>query len=177
MKSKLYPCKQCGTEVKIRSKGLCPFCRNLQKGTLVKRYIAKRQSTKIKEQRKTRYARLEKFFNYHLANISKRPFCENCGCRLQGNIANIAHILPKRNTANPEVMDELDNCLYLCAAVNGETGCHDKFDRIQGSSKVYLMKCWKTAYERFKLLQPLLVKYNKYVLVFEEWEKEIKNGE
>lgn len=170
MERKLYPCKQCGTKVKIRSKGLCPYCRQQQKGGVVKQYRIKQQRSETRKKRKNRNELLKKFFTYHLNRIQSRPICENCGCRVQGNLMNIAHILPKRSTANPEVMDDLNNCMYLCASINGgeEKGCHEHFDRVQGSSKVYLMLCFPIALERYIKLAHLIEHNNKYVQVFKQ---------
>jgi hypothetical protein len=171
MKNKLYPCKECGTKVKIRSKGLCPYCRSRQKGTLVSRYYLSQQTAKTKEKRRNRAQLLKVFFEKHLQTIQSHPNCENCGVRMACNIANIAHILPKRSTANPEVMDEPLNAMYLCASVNGEPGCHDRYDRIQGSAQVYLMPCWKKSVERYLTFREKVVKYNKFVKVFEDFIK------
>lgn len=170
MEQKLYPCNECGTKVKIRSKGLCSFCRYKQKGSPLKRYVLRQTiKNKLKKQKKAEI--LKNFFEFHLENIKKRPYCDNCGCKLSCNIANVAHILPKRASANPEVMDNIDNCLYLCASVNGEIGCHDKFDKIQATYKVYLMPCWEKAVEKYLTFKDK-VRYNKYVSNFEDYLNE-----
>lgn len=171
MNRKLYKCKfeGCETQQAILSKGLCNYHRNLDKGSVVKRYHLKQQTAKTREKRRNRGALLEVFFRHHLEKVKLSPFCDNCGCRIQGNIANIAHILPKRSSANPEVMDELQNAIYLCASVNGEKGCHERFDSIQGSPQVYLMPCWKKSVDRYLTFKEKVVNYNKYVKVFEEW--------
>lgn len=154
--------------VKIRSKGLCPFCRSKDKGTLVERYHIRKQTLKTREKRRKRGELLKVFFDRHLQTVSLSPFCDNCGMRIQGNLNNIAHILPKRSTANPEVMDEPNNAVYLCASINGEIGCHERYDRTQGSAQVYLMPCWIKCVEKYLTFRDQ-VKYNKYVRVFEEW--------
>lgn len=179
MKDKTYPCKKCGTHVRIRSKGLCPYCRSKSKGTLVSRYYITQQTKKTKEKRKKRGELLKVFFSNHLQTVSLSPFCANCGINLRANLANIAHILPKRSTANPEVLDEPLNAIYLCAVVNGEPGCHDRYDRIQSTPKVYLMPCWEKCVERYLTFREKIVHYNKYVKMFEDWieESSIKKNE
>lgn len=173
MKYKLYKCKfpDCEIEQRILSKGLCTFHRMKQKGSTVKKYKLK-ITRKIK--RKNRTNLLKIYFQYHLDNIKLNPFCENCGCKLMGNINNIAHILPKRNSSNPEIMDNLNNYSYLCASINGEIGCHDKYDRIQGCSQVYLMRVWPKLVERYLTFKKE-IKYNKYVSIFEDWIEENEN--
>lgn len=173
MEIKLYQCKEPGCEMKQRilSKGLCTFHRMKQKGSAVKKYKFKINRNFKK---RNRADILKQYFEYHLEQIKKHPYCENCGCLLKCNINNIAHILPKRNCYNPEVMDNINNYLYLCASVNGEIGCHDRYDRIQGSSQVYLMPCWKKAVNRYLTFKNEL-KYNKFVSIFEEWIKENEN--
>lgn len=174
MKNKLYPCNQCGTEVRVRSKGLCQYCRSLQKGSVVKRYILK-QTAKNKAKKQDKRVILEPFYEYHLENIRKNPYCDNCGCNIQGNLCNLAHILPKGFGRNTEVMGELENCIYLCASINGgdEIGCHERFDRIQATSKVYLMNCWDKCVNKYLTFRDKC-KYNKYVAVFEDWINENK---
>lgn len=168
---KLYPCKKCGTQVRIRSKGLCPICRSKERSPKIKSYVIK-QTSKNKIKRENKSQILKNFFQYHLAEIQKTPYCENCGTSLNCNLMNIAHILPKRNTANPEVMDHYNNFMYLCSSFDG-IGCHEKYDRVQGNAKVYLMSVFSKAVERYLTFRNL-VKYNKYVEVFEEY---IKNND
>lgn len=166
MERKLYKCNRCEREVYIRSKGLCQRCRYKQ------RVDNNEIKIKAKKNKNNRKEILSNFFTYHLEQIKKKPYCENCGSKLFCNISNIAHILPKRNTANPEVMGENNNALYLCCSFNGDgQGCHDRYDTIQGSSKVYLMNCFPIALKRYLTFKDK-VRYNKYVSVFEDWIKE-----
>lgn len=173
MNKKLYPCNNCKKEVPVRSKGLCAYCRNLQKGSVVKRYILK-QSGKNKAKKEQKRAILQPFYEYHLEKIAKNSYCENCGCRIQGNLLNLAHILPKGYGRNTEVMGELNNCIYLCASLNSgqEIGCHERFDRIQASSAVYLMPCFLKALEKYLLFRNKVMKKNKYVQIFENYLEE-----
>lgn len=175
MNKKLYPCVKCRKEVPIRSKNMCPYCRSLDKESTVKRYILK-QSSKNRTKKQDKSELMRPFWEYHLENMQRiGATCENCGCRIQGNICNIAHILPKRNFGgNPEVAHELNNCLYLCTSINAgnEIGCHDRYDRIQATSKVYLMNSWVKCIEKYLTFRDKVVKYNKYVEVFETWMRE-----
>lgn len=170
MERKLYKCNRCDREVYIRSRGLCQRCRYLQ------RVENNEIKTKIKRDNSNRKEILSEFFNYHLEQIKKNPYCENCGGYINSGICNIAHILPKRKMGgNPEVMGELNNCLYLCSSFDKtDMDCHSRYDRIQGSSKVYLMSCFSKAVEKYLTFKDQ-VRYNKYVSVFEDYLKEQKN--
>ena len=65
---------------------------------------------------------------HHLAILKKgKTRCENCNIKLYPSVISIAHILPKRRHA--EVMDKLENYLYLCGS------CHGKYDRIQANRR------------------------------------------
>lgn len=126
----------------------------------------------VKLDRKQRNDRLKIFFEYHLNKLQNGIYyCENCNSRLIGQIANIAHILPKRSNCNPEIMDNLDNYMYLCCSLYGEPGCHEFFDRNQGSSRIYKMPCFKIAHSRYKKIidNGFKLKYNKYVAIFEDY--------
>lgn len=164
-KFKLYKCKGCDKDFPILSKGLCPRCYSL-KHPLQKKYKLKKtnkttRNIKEKEQ-------LKNYYLYHLSKIKTKPFCENCGIKIQGSISNIAHILPKRKSANPEVMDNLNNYLYLCSPFDINTNdCHSKYDRIQTTNDVCLMICYSIAKKRYLTFNSNL-RYNKYTKIFEE---------
>lgn len=167
--NKLYKCNECQTLVKIRSKGLCSYCSFKSKGSQVKIYKIKQQSAKNKEKRKNKQEIMRPYWEYHLENIQIHPHCENCGCNINGNIMNIAHILPKRNFGgNPEVSFELENCAYLCSSFDG-IDCHSRFDRIATTSKVYLMPVWEKMIKRYLMFKDKVLKYNKYVEIFENY--------
>lgn len=159
---KIYQCVSCGKEVIIRSRKKCSRCR-------YKERLANSE-IKYKINKSNRKDLLDKYFTYHLERIKLNPYCENCGSKLSCNISNIAHIFPKRHGGNPEVMGELDNYMYLCSAVNNDgQACHDRYDKIQGSSKVYLMKCFPIALKRYLTFTDK-VKSTKYKLIFESFE-------
>lgn len=175
LNNKLYQCKEEGCENKqpILSKGYCNFHKNKQLSPKMKHYIAK-STSKNRLKKKEKSELMRPFWEFHLENVEKNPFCENCGCKIQGNINNLAHILPKRNFGgNPEVSNHPSNCIYLCASINGgeETGCHDRFDKISATTKVYLMNCWEKCVNKYLTFRQLC-KYNKYVENLEQWIKE-----
>lgn len=129
----------------------------------------------IKLDRKQRSDRLKVFFEYHLNILNSKPhFCENCGTRLTGQIANIAHIFPKQKSAFPEIMDNLDNYMYLCCSLYGEPGCHEVYDRTQMTGRVHSMPCFKIAYLRYKKIvdSGIKLKYNTYSKQFLEYYNE-----
>ena len=171
MKNKLYKCIECGKLVPIRSKGKCTMCRSKDLPKKHYRYNY-RINQKLRLKRSVKMEILTPFFEFHLEEIKKNPFCQNCGIRLPCNITNIAHILPKRSSANPEIMGNLNNCLYLCASVSGGIGCHERFDAIQTTSKVYLLHCWGEAVKKYLEFRKDIVKHNKYQEIFEIWIRE-----
>lgn len=166
---KLYKCNSCSKEVPIRSKGLCSYCSFKSKGSQTKNYTIKQQTEKNREKKRNKTELMKPYWEYHLENSKINPYCENCGCRIQCNINNIAHIIPKRSDSL--IMDNLQNCAYLCASINGgkEIGCHEHFDRIAGTSSVYLMPVWKKMVERYLTFKDKVLKYNKYIEMFEDY--------
>ena len=165
MIDKLYPCKICGKMVKIRSKGMCEYHRAIELQKIKKSKISKQS-----DKNKSKSERLKYFFAYHLNEIKKKPYCENCNVKLRCVVSNIAHILPKRKSYNPEVMDNLNNYMYLCSSFSGEGVCHDRYDSIQGSQEVYEMECWSVAVKRYLTFR-YNISYNSYVKMFEEYLK------
>lgn len=166
MERKLYKCIECGREVQILSKKRCQRCRYNQR---VKNNEIK---IKVSKNKRNRAGILKTYYEYHLREIKKKPYCENCGLKIQGSVMNICHIFPKRSTANPEIMDELNNVLYLCGPFdNTERDCHSHFDKSQSSIKVFSMKCFPTAVKRYLTFSDKC-RYNKYVEIFELWLKE-----
>lgn len=130
---KLYPCEKCGRKVRIRSKGLCPYCRAKEKGYRKPNFY----STKQKQKRKG----YSEFFSKHIEKILlEKLCCEECGSKLKGDMSEVAHILSKRNF--PENATSDWNVLYLCGRFS-ENQCHEKFDRNQASREN--MKVFKKA--------------------------------
>lgn len=155
MERKLYPCNNCGRKVPIRSKGLCGLCRNKE--------LPKKQVKPISKQKnKPHNPDLEKFFEYHINQIKLKPICENCGTRLKGSRAEVAHIVPKREMGgSPEVAAHLSNALHLCVGILGGNGCHEKFDLLQLNEEVKKMPAWAIALERFSLFKGEIKRINK----------------
>lgn len=124
-KLKLYSCDNCGKKVRIRSKGLCPFCRAKQVGFKKPKFHSLKTKTK-----RVGYS---DFFSKHIIKIKLEHLCcEECGSKLKGDVSEVAHILSKRNF--PENATSDWNVLYLCGMFS-ENRCHDKFDRDNNSRK------------------------------------------
>lgn len=170
MERKLYPCNNCGRKVQIRSKGLCPSCRQRDReksGELSKpNYRIPKITKKTLEKKRKKKAELDPFFEYQINRIiSKGLYCENeCGTKLQGLRTEVAHILPKReNGGHPEVRSNLDNALYMCV------DCHTKFDNNQlDVEKIKTFPVWKKAVERYQKFKHLIVRFSKYIEVLEQ---------
>ena len=88
---------------------------------------------------------LSSFFDYHIQEITKHPYCENCGNKITNPYQwSVAHILPKKKYK--EVADDKNNAVYLCVWDNN---CHNEFDTIQNSTEVYKMKVFEKVYEKY----------------------------
>lgn len=168
-KGKIYNCIKCEKEITKRIKKMCQFCyyKHLSLNKPKKNYYFK-QSDKNKLKKQEKFNTLKPYFDYHLENIKKKLYCENCGCKIKGNISNIAHVLPKRKYGgNPEIMDDINNYLYLCSSFDG-IDCHSHYDSRQATSRVYNMLVWKIAVQRYLTFKNK-VSYNKYVENFENY--------
>ena len=86
----------------------------------------RRYSKKGLEKRKKDRENYQKFFIKHVNKIVEEGLCcEECGDKLQGNVSEVAHILPKGYFKS--VATNNDNVLYLCGMYS-ENQCHRKFD-------------------------------------------------
>lgn len=133
---KKYPCENCGREVYVRSKGLCPACRSREKPAKKTSFRSKKKSAQRKG--------YSTFFEKHVEIVKNNGICcQECGSPLTGCVSEIAHILSKRNY--PEVATDDRNVLYLCGAFS-ENRCHSKFDN--GNSQRESMRVYTTARER-----------------------------
>lgn len=162
MKDKLYACKECGKEVRIRSKSLCQYCRNKQKPSPLKRYILK-QTTKNRAKKQEKSITMKNYWTYHLEVLANGKSCENCGKRLQESVISVCHILPKQR--HTDVMDHLSNCAYMCDL------CHTRYDRIQSTSQIYLMPVFPIMLKRYLIFRENVVIYSRYRDIFEEYIK------
>lgn len=85
----------------------------------------KRYSKKTADKRKEERKDFPEFFQRHIEIIKdNRLCCEECGCRLIGDVSEVAHVLPKGYFKSISTNDE--NVLYLCGWKSGE--CHNRFD-------------------------------------------------
>jgi hypothetical protein len=147
---------------------MCRFHYSQSKGTPTKKYKIQQQTKKNKEKKRNKTQLMRPFWEYHLDNMQRtNAVCENCGCKITKGIVNIAHIIPK--SSHICVMDDLNNVMYLCASIENNIGCHDKYDRIQNTPQVYLMPVFVKAVERYKLFRDKIDKYSKQVAIFEQW--------
>lgn len=103
---KLYKCRECGKEVPILSKGLCPYCRSKELPKKEKKPIRCRPKKKNEEDN------YSYFFFKHLDMLSQRPVSMLSGLAIHSpSTCNICHILPKRKYKS--VAKEDLNILYL----------------------------------------------------------------
>lgn len=145
--NKMYECQipGCGRLVSIRStikegkfKGVkcCSICKSKH---CTKKVISKpkksiiKSSPKAVNKRKVEREGLPEFFKSQIELLVGKPFCENCGCRINYNlhpVNNIAHILPKRKYKS--VMKNPNNVLFLCDTKDHPTSkpksCHFQYD-------------------------------------------------
>lgn len=112
---------------------------------------------KYSEKRKENRAGLKEFFEKHVQNIlNSKTRCTNCGCRLIGDVSEVAHRLPKSLFKSVMLNDE--NIVYLCS-YRSPNNCHSLYD---GSNE----QLWSLSIfeqERLiieKLLEDVKEKYN-----------------
>lgn len=170
MNRKLYPCKECGREVPIRSKGLCPSCRQKQKeeqgDTKVSTPIRK-FNPKTLEKRKENRKCLDGYFSYHIEILNKRPYSEESRHPIVSPASvNVCHIFPKR--IYKSIQCNLDNCVYLT------WGEHTRFDKLLDELDFELLEeefpvAWEKVVERVKKLLPLILEKKKLYIKFVEY--------
>lgn len=169
MKRKLYKCTypNCETKQLMLIRKMCNYHYHLtrDKKTPTNNFGYKKPNIK----RKQVNIPLQQYFEYHLEKVKLNPFCENCGSKIQANICNIAHLIPKRTDS--VVSSELENYAYLCSPFDEQgKDCHNKFDSMAGNIKVYEMPFWKIAIKRYLTFRNKC-KYNNYSKIFEQWIK------
>ncbi len=160
---KLYPCKECGKEVKIRSKGLCPLCRSKQlpakKQAAIPKYTAK-TAAKNKETKSVR----DLYFSYHSQHCR---FSEESGVSIgEATRANVCHIFPKR--IYESVQTNLDNYVYLTLDE------HTRFDYLLDTLDFDKLKkefpnVWKLLGVRYRKISKFITEYGKLKQKFEEY--------
>lgn len=165
MERKLYPCKECGAKVPIRSKGLCPPCREMQRRsqgeeTMLTRKTPIKKSFKVNKERKEK---LSKFFEAHVNFLKSNPFCFETGGRIYDpSRLNIAHLFPKRKYHSVE--DHSSNVVYL------SWDAHTRFDRLVDTNNFdRLQKEFPKSFERMKKVLPLVEEKGLLKTKLEEW--------
>ena len=89
--------------------------------------MIKRYSKKGLEKRKSERECLPEFFKKHIEIIKlEKKCCEECGCKLIGDVSEVAHRLPKSTFKSVQCLD--DNVLYLCSWKSGGKNCHSLYD-------------------------------------------------
>jgi hypothetical protein len=165
MERKLYPCKECGAKVPIRSKGLCPPCREMQRRsqgeeTMLTRKTPIKKSFKVDKERKEK---LSKFFEAHINFLKSNPFCFETGERIYDpSRLNIAHLFPKRKYHSVE--DHSSNVVYL------SWDAHTRFDRLVDTNNFdRLQKEFPKSFERMKKVLHLVEEKGLLKTKLEEW--------
>lgn len=164
--SKLYPCNSCGAKVPIRSKGLCPKCREEQRTnngekTMLNTIVAPLPSITDKTRKKKLKIKSirDVYFAYH---IERCKASEESGAKIsEPTRANICHILPK--STHPSVQANLDNFVYLTFSE------HERFDQLLFKHEFETIQAefpnsWKIILSRLKKVIPLC--YEKTRLYF-----------
>jgi len=107
-------------------------------------------SKKGLEKRKADREGYAEFFQKHAQVIrSEQKCCEECGNRLQGEVSEIAHIVPKNLFKSIATEDR--NVLYMCGRFS-ENQCHSKYDESK-LEVIEEMKIFPLVVERFKELE------------------------
>ena len=86
----------------------------------------RKYSKKALDKRKLERGKFPEFYAKHVSIIKeKKECCAECGCRLSGDVSEVAHILNK--SVYKSVSTEDQNVLYLCSW-KSQNNCHSKFD-------------------------------------------------
>lgn len=128
---------------------------------MIRKYT-KKALEKRKEERKDYPA----FFQKHVQAIFyNREKCAECGCRLKGDVSEVAHILPKQTFKSIATDDY--NVIYLCGW-RSENNCHSKFD--DGTDEqVQNMKIYSEVREKvIKLEEKITEKIN--FKFYDKWQ-------
>jgi lantibiotic modifying enzyme len=132
----MYICEipDCGRSVGLRStlktgdfkgKKVCPGCKQKYD-----KKVPKEVSSTVKKRKDLRQ-NLPFFFEKAILELKQKPFCENCGCKINVHFQpqnNIAHVLSK--STYPSVLNHPLNRLFLCSSKDSEgLFCHEQFDK------------------------------------------------
>jgi hypothetical protein len=165
MEKKLYKCKNCGKEVPIRSKGLCPLCRQKQRQT--EGTLPKRKPIRKKFPPKSRDTCLEGYFEYHIEVLNSfGKSMETFEPIYAPTMVNVCHIFPKSKYKS--VQCNLANCVYLTWEQHTRFDILlDKFD-FEKLEKEF-PNTWKTVIDKVKVLIPLVREQGKLLSKFKEY--------
>lgn len=168
-KNKLYPCKECGTKVPIRSKGLCGFCRNQQRisnGSLtIKKYSIKPISDKKKSSKDKDC--LDAFFSYHINKLERVPFSVESGDYISSpSRANVCHLIDKGRHKSVQCL--LENAIYLTLEE------HSRFDSLLfkhefGRLELEFPKAWKIYCNKVVKILEMCLENTKFVMKLKEY--------
>lgn len=119
----------------------------------------------IKNRAKNRKGYSE-FYEKHVAIIRGEGMkCQECGCKLLGDVSEVAHVLPKQSFKSVSTND--DNIIYLCGY--RQNNCHGKYDSTWKEAKT--MKVWGLAYEQYLKFKRYIKETHKFKTLnhFEEY--------
>lgn len=124
------------------------------KRTPLKRYN-KKSADKRKEDRKD----FPEFFQKHIQIIKDNKLCcEECGCRLIGDVSEVAHCLPKSGFLSVATNDL--NVLYLCSW-KSSSNCHSNFDN-WSADKIKQMGIFPKVAQIYQQLKPIITENINY---------------
>lgn len=135
---------------------------NYQQKQIKYRSNMKKYTKKGWEKRKKEREGLPEFFKKHIEIIRDQGIrCEECGGRLQGDVSEVAHILPKQKFKSICTSDK--NVVYLCGW-KSDNNCHSKFD--EGTNEnVKKMNIFPKITERFRELEEIITEKYNYKLL------------
>lgn len=169
MKQRKYKCRNCGKEVVILSKGLCPYCRSKE---LPKK---ERKPIKLKVKVKSKEENYSSFFAKHIEILSGSRMSLSGRSIYEPSTCNICHILPKRKYKS--VAKEDLNIIYL---THDE---HTRFDYLLDTLDFdnlkkefwYIYKLTVSRVERMSS-QGMIVERGRLIEEFEKHFEDLKNG-
>lgn len=109
----------------------------------------RRYTQKALDKRKEERKDFPEFFQKHVQTIKEtKACCAECGCRLIGDVSEVAHVLNKSTYKSVSTDDE--NVIFLCSW-RSENNCHGKFDN-STNEKFKQMNVFAMVAEIFKEL-------------------------
>ena len=165
---KKYPCKQCGASVFIRSKGLCPLCRSkeLAQNAALEQASLSPKKAKAPIKKKQVESCLDVYFDFHISEIAKFPYCMETGDYINQGRFNVAHLFSK--SKHPNTRCCLENAVYL------SWQSHFDFDKLLDSKNFKELETWKIwpqVLYKMRLLLPQVDNTN-FKQAFEEYLQE-----